>query len=328
MKKISFFIILIGLIILSFGIYKFFNSPKKEDKNENKELFLFQDVTQKEQEKVNDYLNLKYNENFKILEHTARFCIMQNDDGYTIDYFCDNDDIIDDIYKVEDNKNIIFYVKKVTVKDNVEINNANLDTQSNGFYDNYVLYNVIEKLNKELLNDFSLVLNCKSVSLIKGLGLELPKYEKNNDKYLYYSIYDSLDGRLYNLVDKNISVNEYIKEIGKLNIDSTIELEINIDDELSLSNVKEYIKNIYDNEYINLNYGLFANKILFIFLNKEVIKYEQGSIIEIMKYENDLNNLYKIYDKDIVFDYSLENSNAIHYDKFMKLRNIVFNDNN
>lgn len=326
MKKISFFVIIIGLVILGFGIYKSFDSPKEEIKEKNKELFLFQEVSQMEKEEITNYLKLKYNEKFKVLEHTVRFCIIQNNEKYTIDYLCNNDDIIDNIYKVQDDNNIVFYVKKVTVKDSVKINDINLDTQSNGFYDNYILYNVVEKLNKELYDDFSIIPNCKNILLIQGLGLELPKYEKDNDKYIYYSIYDSLDGSLHNLVDKNISINEYINEIGKLNIDSNIELEVNISDELSLSNIKDYIKNIYDNEFINLNYGLFANKILFIFSNKKVIKYEQGSIIRIMKYENSLDDLYKIYDKDIVFDYSLENSDSIHYDKFMNLKKIELSD--
>ena len=328
MKKVSILFVILGIVLCVLGGYQF--ASKKESsvvKHEEKKKELVSiPLTEEEKQVIINYLSNKYGEEFKVLEHVSRFCIIDEGESYKIDDVCKTDNIIDDIYLIENKDGLTFYVKRVTVKEGFEVSYSTSKTHSRGFYDTYILYNVVEELDKELEESFSTIKKLESVHLLLGLGVEKPRYLKENGKYISYVIYDSLSNEMQDFVDKNMSVDDYIRNNHIYDTSNEVSLIVKIKDTLNEKNIKDYIALIHDNEYINLKHGLRATYILFEFDNNIFIKYSDGLYYEIVKFEDDeFNDQIMVFDKMITNDFTHISDDVIFYDEFMGLDNIVFN---
>ena len=328
MKKVSILLILLGMVLCILGGYSYKDTKEKTKvipKEESNNSLVFIPLTDEEKTIITDYLSNKYGEDFKVLEHVSRFCIIDLESSYEVDDVCKTDNIIDDIYKIENQDGLLFYVKKVTTKEGIEVSDAISKTHSRGFYDNYILFNVIENLNVELEESFKPLEKLKSVHLLLGLGVEKPRFYKENGKYVSYVIYDDLSNVMQNFVDKNMSVDDYIMNNHLYDTSNEVSLIVKVDDVLSEKNVKDYISIIHDNGFTNLKHGLRASSILFEFNNNIYIEYDDGLDFEIVKFEDDeFNDKIRIFDKMITNDFTHVSDDVIFYDEFMELVDIVF----
>ena len=318
MKKIAYLFIVVGIVLAVYISYK----PNDETKEEFKISF-FSSVTEEEKEVINNYLSRKYDEEFYVIEHTTTYCIKQNieENKYYIDNTCKSNDIINDIYKVTDKEGITFFVKKNIISDNIELIDSLKDYLSSTFHDNYIMYKVINKFTKDVEKKFIEIGNVDTINVFKGMGIELPIQKKNNqNEILYYIIYQNTNSNLGNLVNSNISIIDYINLINKENISSIIGLHVKYEDDLTNENIQKIVSTIRNNNYVNLDYGIQSNDIIFEFSNNLYLEYIDGTTIKICKSDDDLfDESYELaYDKIISFDYSHLNNN-IYYEDFINL---------
>ena len=320
MKKIAYLFIVVGIVLAVYGYISY--KPNDETKEEFKISF-FSSVTEEEKEVINNYLSRKYDEEFNVIEHTTTYCIKQNieENKYYIDNTCKSNDIINDIYKVTDKEGITFFVKKNIISDNIELIDSLKDYLSSTFHDNYIMYKVINKFTKDVEKKFIEIGNVDTINVFKGMGIELPIQKKNNqNEILYYIIYQNTNSNLGNLVNSNISIIDYINLINKENISSIIGLHVKYEDDLTNENIQKIVSTIRNNNYVNLDYGIQSNDIIFEFSNNLYLEYIDGTTIKICKSDDDLfDESYELaYDKIISFDYSHLNNN-IYYEDFINL---------
>lgn len=322
MKKIGVLFVFLGLVLCSYGGYKTFYT--EEEKEEVKTFEYFIAPTDEEKKEITNYLKQKYNLDIEVLEHTTNYCLDYIDDEYQINKKCSKNDLVIDIYKVKDEDDIDFYVKKVKESETFESSDSSLNNQINGYYDNYVTYKVINKYEGELKETFKDFDNLTSINVYDGLGIEKPDYKKENNKYSSYVIYKDLGVNSQRLVDTDVSVNEYINFISNIGYPLEVSLHVTISDDLTSENVQEIIKKIVENQnYITLKYGIISQEILFEYNDKYFIKYIEGSSIEILKYSDSIfDDRERIYDKEIVLDYIDVSENKILYDRFIELDKI------
>ena len=320
MKKIAYLFIVVGLLLVAYGYMSY--NPKEEVKEKIK-ISLFSPVTKEENELVTNYLSRKYDEDFNVVEHTTTYCIKQNieNNNYSIDETCESNDIINDIYKVTNKEGITFYVKKNTISENIEIIDSLKDYLSSTFHDNYVTYKIINKITKNVESKFIEIGNIDTIEIFKGMGIELPLQKMNdNNETIYYIIYQNTNSNLGSLVNSNISIIDYVNLLTKEGISSTIGLHIKYKDDLTKENIQKIISTIRENNYVNLDYGIQSNDVLFEFNNNIYLEYIDGTTIRICKSDDNLfDESYELaYDKTISFDYSHLNK-SIYYKDFINL---------
>ena len=121
-------------------------------------------------------------------------------------------------------------------------------------------------------------------------------------------------------LQSNISIIDYINLINKENISSIIGLHVKYEDDLTNENIQKIVSTIRNNNYVNLDYGIQSNDIIFEFSNNLYLEYIDGTTIKICKSDDDLfDESYELaYDKIISFDYSHLNNN-IYYEDFINL---------
>ncbi len=325
MKKIAILLIILGITFIFTGGYLFYFS--KEDKKDSIKLSFMDEVTLEDKKLVNDYLSRKYSTKFDIIKHVTTYCFNQDVemDSYSIDKKCENGNIRNDIYMVSDGNDVTFYVKKVDYPYEIDIANSLKKYVSSSFYDNYISYNVANRLSEQIKPIFSVFEKVENIVIYEGLEIELPDYEMNNDKYSSYIIYPYMKQELNSITNINISIDEYLKAIRKLGQDSNINIHLSINDKLSSDNIKEIIKLIHDNNLNNFVYGVHANKIIIEYNNNLYLEYSYGNNIKILKTDDNLYDDKYIfaYPKSISFDYA-SSSDSIYYLDFFNLDKIDF----
>ncbi len=314
MNKKSKLFMSIGLCLVIIGII-FGDFDNKEEEN-TFALRIMDDVTNIEKEQINEYLNNKYNDSFTVLKHVTTYCYSKDNTNY-IDETCNNTDIINDIFLVKDKNDINFYVKEI----NVNVDNFSSAVIYNGFYDNYVIYLVKNKLEEELKGSLPNINNITGLSIIDGFGIDKPEYKMDKDKYIYYIIYNNLNYETYDILNKDISIEEYVNNIRYSSIyNNKLEINVNVNERLTKDNVQNIIKNIYENGLVSFKYGIEIKRANYIFNNNLMIICEDGYTFKIVDMDEDL-----MYGKTITIDFVSYSDNIINYEEFLKLDKSTFN---
>ncbi len=325
-KRVSIIFVVLGFVLLSVGAFLYFEADKGNTDN----IKIMIPPTNKEKKEINEYLNSRYGEDFNVIEHTTSFCVVQNSekDTYEFDFKCENNEIIDDIYKVEDSNGITFYVKKVTVKDDVKLIESLEKSHSNDYYDNYISYISANNYGKSISGMFETIGPVSSIEIINGFGLEKPTVEMDGDKYISYYIYGELNEEHVKSANKYMELTDYINSIRKIPNFNNIDLKVKINKDIDGESFKQYVTVLKDNDLLSLPHGIMANSIVFEFNNGYYLKYTSDfkvSVYSKYDYINEKNNILA-YPNTIVF-YFMTGDNIIVYNDFIQLDNSSFNFN-
>ncbi len=320
MRKVSIVLSFVGVCLIAFGIYSYTDSN-----NENKEEVSFnpevhKDVTEEDKKNILNYLNVKYGEGFKVVEHTTKYCLSKEDGNYVVDKTCEKKHIVNNIYKVQDSDDITFYVKNVTFP-----NDENYEEYfNNSYYDNYVTFNVTKKVEESLTPLFKELGDVKEIEIYDGIGVEYPQFEKVNDDYKYYIMFSNLNKNSQDIVNKDMEITDYINRIYTLDYSNKVKLYVKYDLDINSQNFKEIVNNLKNGNFLNLNYGLEADSIILEFNNNIYLKYNQGFTFELLKYDKNLleEDGTLVYDKKITLDFSDTEEGSIFFDDFMNLESI------
>ncbi|MBR1385567.1 MAG: hypothetical protein IJ568_01915 [Bacilli bacterium] len=328
MKRKSIIFIIIGLLFIVGGSIYFSNNSNGE-KSENKVIPVnekvrkyFDDVSSLENDEILSYLKEKYNKDFEVLERVSTYCIQQVDTGSyqtsaNIDFDCKNDDIVDDIYKVKDDKDISFYVKRVTLKDGVSLLPELIDFQDSGFYDNYITYIIANKVDDKYKSSFNFLNNVKESYIYRGIGIDNSTYVLKNNKYESYSIYKNLGKYLQDLKDTDISVEDYLAEVDNI-YGNRIDYYIRVEEDITKDNFINIVKKISEiNDKVDKN----LHSVIIEFNNQKYIEYVVNFSIDLYKYDESIySNLNeRVYDHSILLNTSLYSEYGIYLDEFLSL---------
>lgn len=321
MKKVGLLFVTIGIFLCFYGGYSLQN-VKEEKKVDG--FNYFSSVTDEEQKEVLNFLKLKYNLEFEVLEHTTRFCLDYKDDNYEVNLSCNNADLIEDLYKIKDKDGITFFVKKVKESEAFDKSDNTESNQISGYYDNYVTYKAINRYEKELVEIFKILGNLVEINIYDGLGVERADYKVENGKYSYYVLYKDLGVNSQRLVDVDIPFMDYINFISNIGIPLETSLHIRVSADLTSENIKDIVKTIVENkDFITMKYGIISQEILFEYNDKYFIKYLEGNSLEILKYDKNIfEDGERVYVSVIVLDYSDVSEDKILYDRFISLDKI------
>ncbi len=332
--------IITGLFMCGYGTYEMFASlhtainptnnkvaPTSVDPPQDVDLRLFTQTTEEEKAEIGTYLTNKYGTTFEVLEHTSRFCINQDSDGsYTVLMNCNRMDIINDLYKVQDINNIVFYVKKVTA--NVAVRDTISSFQSTGIYDSYPIFYKAKELANSLSEKFYALGEYSELKVIEGLGIERPTYRKENKKYTGYYFYDKLGKELFNSEDILSPLSDYLNRFKTLGLGDTITLYVKYNYSLNANNVQDVIRNIYENNLIVFNTLPFKVRLLIEFNDKRYIDCDVDGELTIYRYDEKILDLtsVQIYEKTIILGNSISVSinNGITYYDFIQLDKSMF----
>lgn len=318
MKKMALLSFVLGLILIVSGFLMF---EKKEEETITFTPSVHTEVSKEDEKLILDHLKIKYDEDFEVVEHTTNYCTYKENELYKIDYTCEKNEVINNIYEVKNSEGVTFYVRKVNVSENSN------DYMDNSTYDNYVTFNVSKKIEESLKPTFEIIGEVEELNVYCGMGIDLPDYKKVNDKYEYYVIYQNLDRDTQSIVNKGMEVSEYIASLNRLDYSNDVKIRVKINKDIDSDSFKEIVKIIKDNDFNNFDNGLEGETILFEFNNKIYIKYENGFTFKLLKYDKNIledeENL--VYDKKITIDYSDSSDDSIFYDDFMALEVINLN---
>lgn len=320
MKKIALTFSFLGLILCVFGAFLFYNE-KKTTTEEPFDPLVHTSVSEEDKKVILDYLKLKYNDDFEVIEHTTDYCSFKNDDS--IDYTCEKKEIFNSIYKVKDKKGVPFYVKKVNDSDK-KATNKTREYHNDTMYDNYVTFNVIDKIEDSYNPLFENLGDIEDITLYHGIGVDYPEYKMENGKYKYYVMYSNLHMDSQNLVNKDMSIDDYLFHIESIGVSPIIKLHTKINKDINSSNFQDIIKMIKDDDFVNMDYGLETETILFEFSNNLYIKYDNGLSFELYRYKNSIidGESFLAYDKKITLDFTDVSDDTIYYDDFINLEEV------
>ncbi len=321
MKRVSFIIIIAGLLMLSSGIYLIFAGSDEVVKDE----FDFA-VTEKEKNDILTYLNSKYNYEFTVESRVSRFCIVQKENehpNYELDGDCDQKEIIDDIFKVKDKDGITFYVKKVSTSENINVLDSLKNSQSNGFYDSYLIYYLTDKLTDNLIVKFSFLDNISIAKIFYGLGIEDDTTLANNKNL---NIYQDLGRDIQNVFNKNMTNDEFINKAIEYGFSFHVGLYIKVDMDINSKNVQSIVKSIKEENVYDLGYNIDGSDILIEFNDNRFIKIKNGVEVTINEYTNNVfeSNPKRLYENEILLNNDIFAESGITYDNFINLKESYF----
>lgn len=334
-KKIAIGFILIGIILCCYGTYSLL-FPSNGKKNSNQEtntptkydLRIFDVATDEEKLDIISYLNSKYTNTFEVLEHTTTFCINQGADnynGYDVDPTCSGKEIINDLYKVKDSDALIFYVKKVTVKEGVVLRDEIKDFQSPGLYDNYIITKKAKEIEELLSYRFNILGDYSIFRIVAGLGIEEPNYNKQNNSYIGYSLYSDIGRLSIDISELDNTVESYLEDVA---VDKNIKLHVKYDYDITNDNFQDTVRTIVENDLVYYDYGIVGFTILIEFNNKVFIESTfNGDFITLNTYEDEVTDSFPnlLYDKTIVVNENAATTDGISYEEFMALDKSTFN---
>jgi hypothetical protein len=313
-KKISMFFVVLGILLLGIGSFLSFTG-----KNDNSDLV---PAIEDAENGILDYLYSRYGDVFNVLEHTTAFCVVQNtsNNTYEYDFKCDDSSIRNDIYKVSDNNGLVFYVKKVTLKDDLKLIKSLEKSQSNLYYDNYLSYISARNFSNEIKGTFDIIGEISSVEVVEGLGIERPVITKDDDGFVSYYLYGELNDDYISSANKHISLNDYLIIFRKIKKDNSVELKVKINKDLDLDGLYELMNIIKDNNFVVYSHGIMAKSVVFEFNNSMYVKFSSDYSLNIYKEYDYLDESKSIlsYPKTITF-YYMTGDNLITYDEFLTI---------
>lgn len=194
MKKIGICLVIICVILLFLGIlYLVFV--------EDYSFYRVREVSHARRE-IREYLNEKYNENFKNIEFVISYCLEQTSTGLFYSMPCTDSKIKNSIYQVHTDMGD-FYVKEVSYGNrDYSLNDYDKSTQAEGFYDTYISMIVAEKLKDRLLDNYQNVsIDIQNIEIYEGLGIDSP----NNT-----NLYQYLGNDFQHITNTDISISKFI----------------------------------------------------------------------------------------------------------------------
>lgn len=323
-KYMPYLFIILGFVGILFGGISYTFKEKKEDKkqeekdnnNENEDIPTVDENIKKE---VESYLKTKYNDDFKVIEITKTFCLEDYETNLAITYNkCDDKNIKNEIIKVKDSNNIVFYVKKVSYDESkIKLTRQeDINTQSVGLYDTYINYYMAQKLNKEFEKEYKTIFNKDvKVEIYEGLGIQSLEYS---------NLYQSLGKDTQNLKDKNMTIQSFASNYSGFGND--LGIVIKLDDSITKDNFQDYVKKINESDFLNnRNYIDIDNLIICFNNDNRYIEYNYNSFID-LKFGKDIYDTFNdnLYDKTIVTGFGFS-SNGIKYEEFLNLSKDSFN---
>ena len=322
MKRVSFIMMFAGLLMCLSGLYMILGTSDVVEE----EVFDFS-VTEKEKSDLLSYLSNKYRYEFEVIDRVSRYCIVQKEDqhmNYSVDKNCNNNDIIDDIFKVKDKDGITFYVKKVSVKEGIDLLDSIKNIQSKGFYDNYLMVYLTKKLSSSLTTKFEYLGKISNEKIFYGLGIE-NDLELANSKNL--DIYKELNKDVQNIFTKDMSNDTFIANALEHGLSFSIGFYIKVDMDITAKNIKTIVSDLKEKDVYNLGYDLKGNDIIIEFNNKRFIKYKDGYLVTINEYDKDVfeSNPKMLYKNAILLNNDSFSEEGITLNNFMNLREAVFN---
>lgn len=279
---------ILGAVLIVYGNYEIMeknnNKTTNIDKNSNEIIEKFDD------KEVIEYLKNKYNKDFQLVKKEKEYCLANG--TYNLYYTdnCDNQSVVNRIYKVKSlSDEIEFIVKYVSYDKNVLIPDSEITNESKGFYDNYISYIVAKKLEEYFLSEYQKIYgNDISLNIYKGIGI----YDINQENSYQY-----LDNKFQNISDTNIEINDFIDLVS----DATISISIKNNSEITKDNFQDNVDMIYLVKDIKI-VGLFVDNIIVEYKNDE----------RYIEYDNDLKILELKKGKD---KYTYGNKYDVVYDK-------------
>lgn len=279
---------ILGAVLIVYGNYEMMeknnNKTTNIDKNNNEITENFDD------KEVIEYLKNKYNQDFELVKKEKEYCLANG--TYNLYYTdnCDNQSVVNRIYKVKSlSDEIEFIVKYVSYDKNVLIPDSEITNESKGFYDNYISYIVAKKLEEYFLSEYQKIYgNDVYLNIYKGIGI----YDINQENSYQY-----LDNKFQNISDTNIEINDFIDLVS----DATISISIKNNSEITKDNFQDNVDMIYLVKDIKI-VGLFVDNIIVEYKNDE----------RYIEYDNDLKILELKKGKD---KYTYGNKYDVVYDK-------------
>ena len=279
---------ILGAVLIVYGNYEMMeknnNKTTNIDKNNNEITENFDD------KEVIEYLKNKYNQDFELVKKEKEYCLANGTYNLYYTDICDNQSVVNRIYKVKSlSDEIEFIVKYVSYDKNVLIPDSEITNESKGFYDNYISYIVAKKLEEYFLSEYQKIYgNDISLNIYKGIGI----YDINQENSYQY-----LDNKFQNISDTNIEINDFIDLVS----DATISISIKNNSEITKDNFQDNVDMIYLVKDIKI-VGLFVDNIIVEYKNDE----------RYIEYDNDLKILELKKGKD---KYTYGNKYDVVYDK-------------
>lgn len=279
---------ILGAVLIVYGNYEIMeknnNKTTNIDKNNNEITENFDD------KEVIEYLKNKYNQDFELVKKEKEYCLANGTYNLYYTNNCDNQSVVNRIYKVKSlSDEIEFIVKYVSYDKNVLIPDSEITNESKGFYDNYINYIVAKKLEEYFLSEYQKIYgNDISLNIYKGIGI----YDINQENSYQY-----LDNKFQNISDTNIEINDFIDLVS----DATISISIKNNSEITKDNFQDNVDMIYLVKDIKI-VGLFVDNIIVEYKNDE----------RYIEYDNDLKILELKKGKD---KYTYGNKYDVVYDK-------------
>lgn len=321
MKRISILFFIAGFLLCGSGIYLILTN----DESPNKEIFDYS-ITDKEKEYINSYLSNKYNNTFEIISRDSRYCLIQKEDSISnieIDSNCDKKEIINDIFRVKDKDGIEFYVKNVTLDENLTLLPNLINSQSSGFYDNYMVYYLTNKYSSNLLEKFDFLTDIESQEIYYGLGIEDTTDLINNKNM---NVYQSLGRDSQNAFNKNYSYDSFLIKANELGFSFDIGFYIKTNMDITPDNFQSIVKAFVDNDCYNLNDGIKGNNIIIEFNNKRYLNIHNGYLATLYEYEKNVfeKDSKRLYNDSILLNNDSFSEEGITLSKFLGKRTSSF----
>ncbi|MBQ7104327.1 MAG: hypothetical protein IJN90_00535 [Bacilli bacterium] len=274
MKKKIIILISIFIVIISLSfISTYFNDLKYKEKISN----IKNDILL--------YLENKYNEKFDIIE----FSYTKN----TYDTY-ENEELVTKemessfiyTFRMSSARLIEFIVTYVVYENEEEyINYKNLDIMEAGLYENYIYEYKIRDIKREVKNDiYDLISGASSLDIYIN-------YFKDDYTLMRYSLDSDLKKEkieYYNKLDKKVSNFDWYKACVDINDNYTLVFDIEINDYITKTNLKDFKKEVKDLVLYLEELGYYNYEINFSF--KNYVKATASRYIE----EDD--DIYLIFD--------------------------------
>lgn len=319
-KVIPLVLIVIGLVAVGFGGYRFITNEQEQDENKTEQ----KDENNKEEsnneeskKEIEKYLNDKYNEKFTVVKLAKTFCLEDSDTNLYYSEPCTSSKIKNEIYEVKDSNDITFYVKKVSYDESkIKLTREeDIDTQSIGIYDTYISFVKEKELSNSLKEEYEQIFNTDvEVEIYDGIGIN------NID---YSNAYMGLGKKIQELTDKNISLEDFISKLDSF--DTDLEILVTVDEDITKDNFQQIVALLKENDFISKYPNLNINEMIIKFNNENrYIEYDYESFVN-LKYGKDVFELNEdLYDKTIILGTGFS-SNGIYYDEFQQLDKTTFN---
>lgn len=311
MKKIGICLVIICVILLFLGIlYLVFV--------EDYSFYRVREVSHARRE-IREYLNEKYNENFKNIEFVISYCLEQTSTGLFYSMPCTDSKIKNSIYQVHTDMGD-FYVKEVSYgNQDYSLNDYDKSTQAEGFYDTYISMIVAEKLKDRLLDNYQNVsIDIQNIEIYEGLGI---------DSFNNTNLYQYLGNDFQHITNTDISISEFISYLPAES--KNINVLLDVGDDITEDNFQEMVdvmRQLISSS--NLYSSLSLQQMIIQFNNQNrYLEYSGGTIQ--LKAGRDVydNSNPSIYSNRIVLGNTIS-TQGITYQDFMKLSSdkIIFSN--